>query len=176
LTNLVAFEGTNALAAFHGAVRVHSSGNGELPELDSLVQTTTDQVAAIRREGNRVHTVLVAIWVLQTLHQVASGSVPNANALIQRAGRHVAAIGGHGHSSDTILNAQGVDKLAIENVPQTNGLVTTARGDEAAVTSKVQGVDILLVSTEDVLDGACVDVPNLDGASSQSGVLVLDAD
>jgi hypothetical protein len=157
----VAFESTNAFAALDGTVGVHAPGHGKLPILDSLVQTATDQVAAIGREGNRVHTVLVTIGVLQALHQVAGGSVPDAHALIQRTGSHVAAIRRHSHSSDTVLDAKGVDKLAIENIPQAHGLVSTARCDETAIASKVQRVNVLLVSTEDVLNGARVDVPNL---------------
>ena len=163
----MAFESTDALATLDGAVRVHAPGNSKLPELDRLVQTATDQVAAVGGKGDRVHTVLVAIWVLQTLHQVTSGGVPHADALVQGTGSHVAAIGGHGYSSNTILDAEGVDKLAIENIPQTNSLVSTTRGDEATITSKVQRVDVLLVSTEDVLDGARVDIPNLVVSLSQ---------
>jgi WD40 repeat protein len=33
-----------------------------------------------------------------------------------------------------------------------NSLISTARGDESTVASKVQRVDVLLVSTEDMLD------------------------
>lgn len=163
----MAFESTDALATLDGAVRVHAPGNSELPELDRLVQTATDQVAAVGGEGDRVHTVLVTIWVLQTLHQVTSGGVPHADTLVQGTGSHVAAIGGHGYSSNTILDAEGVDKLAIENIPQTNSLVPTARGDEATITSKVQRVDVLLMSAEDVLNGARVDIPNLVVSFSQ---------
>lgn len=158
----MALESTDALAALDSAVRVHAPGNGEFPELDRLVQTATDEVAAVGRKGNRVDTVLVAVGVLQTLHQVTSGGVPHADALVQGTGSHVAAIGGHGYSSDTILDAESVDELAIEDIPQTDSLVSTARGDEATIASKVQRVDVLLVSTEDVLDGARVDIPNLE--------------
>lgn len=103
----------------------------------------------------------MAIGVLQALHQVTSGSVPHADALVQGSGSHVAAIGGHGHGGDTIFNAQSVDKLTIENIPQAHSLVTTARSNETAVTSKVQRVNILLVTTKDVLNSARVDIPNL---------------
>lgn len=157
----MALECTNTLATLDGTVRVHAPRNGKLPELDSLVQTATDKVTAIGRECDRVNTVLVAIGILQALHQVSSCSIPDAHALVQRTGSHVTTIRRHGHSSDTILNAKGVDKLAIENIPKAHGLVSTARGDESTVASKVQRVDVLLVSTEDMLDGALVDIPNL---------------
>ena len=155
------FESTDALATFDGAVRVHASGHSKLPKLDGLVQTATDEIAAVGRKGNRVDTVLVAIGVLQALHQVASGGVPHADTLVQGSGSHVAAVGGHRNGSNTIFDAQSVDKLAIENIPQAHSLITTARGNETAVTSKVQRVDILLVSTEDVLDGARINIPDL---------------
>jgi hypothetical protein len=158
----VALECANTLAALDGTVRVHAPGNGKLPELDSLVQTATDKVTAIGCERDRVDTVLVAIGVLQALNQVSSCSVPDADALVQRTGSDVTAIRRHGHSSDAILNAKGVDKLAIENIPKAHGLISTARSDESTVASKVQRVDVLLVSTEDMLDGTLVDIPNLE--------------
>lgn len=160
-TYLVALESANALAALDAAVRVHAPRDSELPQLDSLVQTTADQVATIGRKGNRVHAVLVAIGVLQTLHQVASGGIPHSHTLVQRTGSHVVTIGRHGHRGDTVLDAQSVDQLAVEDIPQTNGLVTTARSNVTTVAGKVQRVDILLVAAEDMLDGACSNIPNL---------------
>jgi hypothetical protein len=71
------------------------------------------------------------------------------------------AIGGHGHGGDAVLDAQGVDELAIQDIPETDSLVTTARGNVATVASKVQGVDILLVAAEDVLDGTRSNIPDL---------------
>jgi hypothetical protein len=166
----VALECANTLAALDGTVRVNAPGNGKLPELDSFVQTATDKVTAIGRERDRVDTVLVAIGVLQALDQVSSCSVPNTDTLVQRTGSHVTAIRRHGHSSDAILNAKSVDKLAIENIPETNSLISTARGDESTVASKVQRVDVLLVSTEDMLDGTLVDVPNLEPIIFESAI------
>jgi hypothetical protein len=70
-------------------------------------------------------------------------------------------VGGHSHRGDAIFDAQGVNKLAIQDIPQTDSLVTTARGNIATVAGKVQRVDILLVAAEDMLDGACSNIPNL---------------
>lgn len=137
-TYLVALEGTDALAALDAGVGVHASRNSKLPEFDCLVQTTADQVAAVGCKGNRVHAVLVAIGVLQTLHQVASRGVPHAHALVQRASRNIVAIGGHGHRRHTVLDAEGVDEFAIKYVPETHGLVTTAGGNVTAIAGKVQ--------------------------------------
>jgi hypothetical protein len=160
-TNLVTLESAQALAALDAAVGVHAPRDSKLPELDSLVETATDQVSAIGCECNRVYTVLVAIRVLQTLHQVSGRSIPYTNALVQRTGSHVVAIRRHSDGRDSIFNAKSVDKLAIKNIPKTHSLVSTARGDVSAVAGEVQGVDVLLMSREDVLDGACVDIPDL---------------
>lgn len=149
---LVALKGANAFAALDAAVGVHAPRDSELPQLDRLVQTATDQVATVGGKRNRVHAVLVAVWVLQSLHKVAGCRVPHTDALVQRSGRNVVAIGRHSHRGDAILDAKGVDELAIENVPQTHGLVPTARGNVTAVAREVQGVDVLLVAGEDVLD------------------------
>lgn len=157
----MALESANALAALDAAVRVHAPRDGKLPQLDSLVQTTANQVATVGRKGNRVHAVLVAVGVLQTLHQVASGGIPHSHALVQRTGCHVVTIRGHGHRGDAVLDAQGVDELAIQNIPKTDSLVTTARSNVATVAGKVQGVDVLLVTAEDVLDGTCSNIPDL---------------
>jgi hypothetical protein len=70
-------------------------------------------------------------------------------------------IGRHGHRGDAVLDAQSVDELAIENIPQTDSLVTTARSNVTTVAGKVKRVDILLVAAEDMLDGACSNIPNL---------------
>ena len=99
----MALEGPDALAALDAAVRVHAPRDGELPQLDGLVETATDQVAAVGCKGNRVNTVLVTVRVLQTLHQVSRGGIPDAYALVERSGRDVVAIGRHGDRGDTVF-------------------------------------------------------------------------
>jgi hypothetical protein len=103
----------------------------------------------------------VAVRVLQTLHQVASGGIPDTHALVQRTGSDVVAVGRHGNRGDAILNAEGVDELAVKNIPKTHGLVSTARSDVTSVVGEVEGVDILLVTAEDILDGARGNIPDL---------------
>ena len=76
-------ESANALATLVTIVGVHSPGNSELPQLDGLVKTATDQVATVGRKGNRVNAVLVAIGIFQTLHQVTGGSVPDTYTLVK---------------------------------------------------------------------------------------------
>lgn len=53
-TNLVAHKRAHALAAL-------GMRNSKLPELNSLVQTASDQVANIGGKGNRVNDILVAV-------------------------------------------------------------------------------------------------------------------
>lgn len=158
----MALKGPNAFAALDAAVRVHSPRDCELPQFNSLIQTSADQIAAVGREGNRVHTVLVPIGVFQPLHQISSGGVPHTYTLVQGTGRYVVTIRRHSHSGDSILNAEGVDKLPIENIPETHGLVATARGDVATVAGEVQGVNVLFMAGENVFDSTRRDVPDLD--------------
>ena len=70
-------------------------------------------------------------------------------------------IGGHGHGGNTVLDAQSVDKLAIQDIPKTDGLVTTARSNVTTIAGEVERVNVLFVTAEDVLDGARSNVPNL---------------
>ena len=58
----------------------------------------------------------------------------------------------HGNCGNTIFDAECVDKLAFQDVPKAYSLVATARGNIAAIASKVERVDILLVSGEYMLD------------------------
>ena len=59
------------------------------------------------------------------------------------------------------FDAEGVDELAVQDVPETHGLVPTARGNVATVAGEVEGVNILLVAGEDVFDRAVGDIPYL---------------
>lgn len=157
----MALKRPNTLAALDAAVGVHAPRDSELPQLNSLVQTTADQVATIGRKGNRVHAVLVAVGVLQSLNQITGGGVPHTNALVERTSSHIVTIRRHSHSGDSVLNAKGVNQLAVKNIPQTHGLVTTARGDVAAISGEIQRIDVLFVATKDVLDGSRGNVPHL---------------
>lgn len=161
ITHLVSLESADAFAALDAASRQKTPGRGEFPHLDGLVQTTRDKVTAVGCERDRVDTVLVSVGALETLHQVSCRRVPDTNALVERAGRNVVTVGRHGHSGNTILNAQGVHKLAVQNIPKAHSLVTTSGSDVAAVTSKVKGVDVLLMSGKDVLNRTSGNIPNL---------------
>ena len=56
-------------------------------------------------------------------------------------------------------------------IPQTDTAVTTAGCNDLAVPSEVQGVNILLVSSELVLDSSGRDVPDLVSVSKLQGQL-----
>lgn len=149
-------------SALGRAVGDRSARKVELPELNGLVQTAANQVATIRGKRNGIDAVLVAIGALQAHDQSASGSVPNPDALIQGTRCNVVAIGRHGNRSDTVLNAQPEDQCAIQKVPEPHRLVPASGGDVPSIHSKVQGVDILFVARENMLDGASGNIPHLD--------------
>jgi hypothetical protein len=155
----VAFESPHALAALAtAAVRARQV---ELPKLDGLIKTATDKVLSVGRKSNRVHTVFVAVRILETLDKISGSGVPDSDTLIQRAGGDIKAIWRHSHGGDTIFDAEGVDKLVFNDIPEADGLVPAARGNVPAVACKVEGVDILLVASENVLDAPRTNVPNL---------------
>lgn len=103
----------------------------------------------------------MSIWALEALNEITSGSIPNANAFVERSGCDILGIGGDGNGSNAILDAESEDVLSSLNIPQTNSSVSTARGDGAAITSKVQGVNVLFVTSKGDFDGSSSDVPDL---------------
>jgi len=64
---LVPFECPYALATIGCSRRKDASLRSQFPHLDRLVQTSTDQLAACRRECHRVDTVPVSVGSLETL-------------------------------------------------------------------------------------------------------------
>lgn len=102
---LVAFEGADALAArrmsWYEAVCC-----GQLPHLDGLVKTATDQAIARRSKGNRVDTILVALLTLKTNDQLATGNVPNTNTLVKRPSGDVEVVRRNGNRGDAILDGK----------------------------------------------------------------------
>ena len=77
----MALEGLDATPPLRSGVGKTARG-AELPHLDSLVETATDEVLAIRRKGNTVHTVLVSVRPFQALQQIPLVDVPDADALV----------------------------------------------------------------------------------------------
>lgn len=103
----------------------------------------------------------MSLGALKTLHEEASVQVPDAHALVQGASSNVLRIGGNGHGRDTILNRQRQRVGTILNVPKSDGSVARAGSDRASVASKVERVNVLLVTVEVVANGSRVDIPHL---------------
>jgi hypothetical protein len=157
----VSFESPDASSALGDGAGVPASGGNKLPHLDRPIQTTRHEVSAVGRECNRVDRVLVAIWALEPLHEVAIGGIPNSDALVKRPSSNILGVGRYSNGGDAIFNAESQDVLAGFDVPQADGTVAAAGCDGASITSKVKGVDILLVASEGVPDGPVGNIPNL---------------
>lgn len=156
----VTLEGLDALASL-GRLRAIASGSTELPHLDGAIETATDQLFAVGGEGDRVHRVAVAVSTLQSLCEITGVNVPNPDALVERSCRNVVGVGGDGHSGDAVLDGKGERVGTLLDVPKSDSSVATAGSDGSAVASKVQGVDVLLVSGKVVANRASLNVPNL---------------
>lgn len=131
-------KGPHTFAALHAASGQESSRCSQFPHLDSLVQTTADQVTPVGSESHRVNTVFVAIRVLQSFHKIASGCIPNANALVERSGGDIMTVRRHGHSGYPVFDTEGIHKLALQNIPQAHCLISATRSDIATISSKVE--------------------------------------
>jgi hypothetical protein len=103
----------------------------------------------------------VALFAFETHDELSALDVPDSNALVERTSCDKAVVGGDGDRSDTVLDGEVGDLLVPLQIPQANTAITTTRSNDLAVAGKVQGVDILLVAGELVLDLARVDIPDL---------------
>ena len=121
----MAFESPNALAASRSLANVDSGWSGELPHLDSLVQTAADKVSAIRSKGHRVDAVHVALLAFESLDKEAGGRIPHANALVQRACCNIAVVWRDRNRGNTIVDEQLQHLLVRLNVPQSHCAVAT---------------------------------------------------
>lgn len=156
----VALEGLDAFASLR-RLRTIPSGPAELPHLDSAVQTAADKLLAVGREGDRVDGVSVTIRTLEALCEVASVDVPHTDALIKRAGGNIVGVGGDGHGGDTILDGEGEGVGTLLDIPESDGAITTAGRNGAAITREVERVNVLLVAGEVVANRPSLNVPNL---------------
>lgn len=126
LAYLVSFESAYTLSSLWSCSWHHSSWGCELPHLDSLVQTAANKVSAIWCKSNTVNTVSMAVRALKTLNKVSSGGIPDADTLIKRPSCHIAAVWGDGNGGDAVLDAEDEFLLAINNIPETDGLIATS--------------------------------------------------
>jgi hypothetical protein len=133
----------------------------QLPHLDCLVQTATDKTVSRRSESHTIDAVLVAVLAFEAYDKLSSLDVPDADALVERSGCNVEVVWRDRHSGDTVLNGEIGDLHVGLEIPKTDTPITTTRCNDLAVPGKVQRVDVLLVSSELVLNGAASDIPNL---------------
>lgn len=134
---------------------------GELPHLDSLVQATTNELAGVGRERNTINAVLVSVRALEALEEVAHLDVPNPHTLIQRSGSHKLGIGGDGNRGDAVLNGERQVAIACLQIPDPHGPVTTSRRNGAAITGKVERVNVLVVAGKGGSDLPGRNIPDL---------------
>lgn len=132
----VALKRLDALAALRARL-VSLTRGAELPHLDSPVKTARDEVLAVGRESDRVHTVLVAVRSFETLNEEARVNVPDTHALIEGACGNKLSVRRDGNSSNAVLYRESECVAALLNIPQANGPVTTTRGDRSSVASEV---------------------------------------
>lgn len=148
-------------------------GSGKLPHLDGLVQATADEVTRVGRESNRVNTVLVALGTLETLQQEACLDIPDPDTLVKRAGGDILGIGRDGNGGDAVLDGERCRVQTSLNIPKPDSAIATARSNGAAITGKIQAVDILLVTSESVANLPVLDVPDSDELVFSTGSQVL---
>lgn len=158
---LVAFESADALAGWLVAAWDEAVVGGQLPHLDRLVETATDEPVARRSKSHTVDTILVTVLAFETDDKLAGLNIPHADALVERSSGDVEVVGGDGHGGDTVLNGEVGDLHVGLEVPETDTAIATTGCNDLAVPGKVQGVNVLLVSSELVLDGAGSNVPDL---------------
>jgi hypothetical protein len=159
---LVALEGLDALAALGlDAGTVVEASVVELPHLDGLVERAGDEVAAIRREGHTVDTVLVALLAFGALNEYTSLSVPDADALVQTTCGDKAVVGWDGNGGDAIFNLESKDALILLDIPESDCAVAGAGGDVTTVGGEVERVNILFVAGELVENALAGNIPDL---------------
>lgn len=103
----------------------------------------------------------MAFLTLETNDKRAALDIPNTHTLVERTGCDVEVVGRNSDGGDAILDREVCDLAVGLEVPKADTAVARSGGDDPSVASKVQRVDVLLVSSELVLNGAASDVPNL---------------
>jgi hypothetical protein len=157
----VSLEGLDASSALGASAGVSTSWSDKLPHLNRAVQRPGHEVSSIRCKCNRIYRVLVAIRTLETLDEIPISGIPHADALVKGTGGDVLGVGGDGDSGHTIFNAEGQDVLTSLNIPEAHSAVATAGGDGAPITSEVERVDVLLMTSEAIPDRPVGDIPDL---------------
>lgn len=163
---LVTFKCADALAAWVVSAGNEAALSRQLPHLDGLVETTTDQTVARRSKSHTIHTVLVAMLAFQSDDKLASLNVPHTDALVERSRCDVEVVWRNGHGGDAILNGEVGDLHVGFEIPETDTPVATTGSNNLSIPGKVERVNILFVAGELVLDCAAGNVPDLVSVSS----------
>jgi len=159
---VVALECLDTLAALGlDAGAVVETAVVELPHLDSLVERAGHEVAAVGREGNTVHAVLVTLLAFGALDEDTSLGVPDAHTLVQAARGDEAVVGRDGNGGDAVFDLESKDTLVLLDIPEPDGAVAGAGSDVTAIRGEVQRIDVLLVTRELVENALASDVPDL---------------
>ena len=159
---LVALEGLDALAALGlDAGTVVEASVVELPHLDSLVERAGHEVAAVGREGNTVHAVLVTLLAFGALDEDTSLGVPDAHTLVQAARGDEAVVGRDGNGGDAVFDLESQNALVLLDIPKSDSAVSGTGGDVTTIRGEVQRIDVLLVASELVENALAGNVPDL---------------
>ena len=103
----------------------------------------------------------MALGAFEAFADVTTFEFPDANALVQRAGSNVTSVRRDGNRRHSVLDLKIEHGLALLHVPQSNAAVAAARRDIVAGSSKIQGINVLLMAREDLLDRSRLDIPDL---------------
>lgn len=133
----------------------------QLPHLNRLIQRPRHQLPSMRRESDRINTIFMSLLAFRAHDNAAGTHIPDAHALVQTSRRNEVAIWRYCYSSNTVFDLKSERALVLRNVPDADGAVAGAGGDDAAVAGPVEGVDVLVVAGELVADDAGGDVPYL---------------
>jgi hypothetical protein len=159
---LVTLKGLDALAALGlDTGTVVEASVVELPHLDRLVKRARDKVTTIRREGNTVDAILVALLAFGALDENTSLSIPDADTLVQATCSNEAVVGWDSDGGDAIFNLESKDALVLLDIPEANSAVAGAGGDVTTIGGEVERVNVLFVARELVEDALAGNVPDL---------------
>lgn len=104
----------------------------------------------------------MALLALQAHNKLAALDIPDTNALIERSRGDEAIVGRDSDSGNAILDGEVGNLLVPLQVPETNTSITTSGGNDFTIAREVEGVDVLLVTSELVLDLTTRNIPYLD--------------
>ena len=159
---LVTFKCAHAFSSARSRTRHHATiVVGQFPHLDRLVKTTTNQVSSIRRERHRVDTIFMAFGAVKPFNQVPATSIPNSHTLVKRSCCNVLTIRGDSDGCYAIFDAKTQDLSIGFDVPDTDCTVSTTGSNVLAISSEVEGIDVLLMPRKCTADSAVLYVPNL---------------